>query len=57
MDQFTTIKFLDKMRDLAQMNKDTVIPYDRPDLYQAKMFALGFLEALNHIGYEIRKKD
>lgn len=56
-EQFLTIKFLEKAKELAMSHKDEYSPYDRGDLHVAKVWVIGVMMALSHAGYEVNKKD
>lgn len=56
-DEFLKSKFLDTVKRIALDNKDTTVPYDRPDLFQAKLWTIGVIQALTSSGYEISKKE
>lgn len=50
------IKFLTDVKESALQQKDCVVPYGHPDLYQTKMFTIGVVNTLVSKGYKIEKK-
>lgn len=57
MEQFKTVKFLEEAKRLALTHMDDAVPIRREDLYPAKMWVMGVIDALIADGYEIKKKD
>lgn len=51
------IKFLDDVKEAALQQRDVVVPYGHPDLYQTKMFTIGVINTLVSRGYEIKKQE
>lgn len=56
MDQFKTVAFLEKAKELSLAHMDDAPPFRREDLYSAKMWVLGVIDAIYSNGYEIVEK-
>ncbi len=51
------IKFLEEVKRAALDHKDMPVPYDRPELMQSQMFAVGVVQVLVSLGYRIEKDE
>jgi hypothetical protein len=51
------IKFLEEVKRAALDQKDLEPPYDRPELMQSMMFAVGVVQVLVSRGYKIEKDE